>query len=622
MNWNQIDLWIVIGYLLIMFLMSLWHIRYSSANLENFFLGGRKMPGWLNGVSYTAALVSPDAATGYGGLAIVTGAFISWWYLSRFGLALFLAGVLFAFFWRRLKLFTSLEFYDLRFTARTAAAMRLWIAIRTSLIAIPAWTGITLLAAYKIMGPAFGLSKAETMYLIVPISFLFVFFSGYKGVVISNLVQMIIFLIGTIAVAGFTLSHFGGPDAMRLAIESAFGTNPELLQSVPPAKHDVFPLAAAMAWLFGQSVGYGGDAAPMGGAMEGQRILSTRSPSEAVTMYVVTALSMFILLLLVTLPCISAAVMWPELRLPGADRELVYGKLMKELLPVGAMGLLVAAMMAATMSTVGDNLNFGSQIMVSDLYRRWFVPSAGEKHYLWIGKLGMAVIMCMAIAIVFNVTIIVDVAIFMLQLSAAELPANWAQWWWWRFNGAARIAASFGGALIFCIVVLGPKLLLALGFGWAETLMIPWWWQTLLVMTLTTILWVTVALVTKPESNQLLSNFYNRAKPLGFWKQFNTAAPNEKKIASLQPIVKGMIIAAIGFTATSLLIIGLTQAWFGKYFIAAAELICSALLFVVFRIFTKSYLKFLAVRTGEDRLNGTTSTVENKCKVISINHTE
>src|SRR5690606_22618091 len=112
---------------------------------------------------------------------------------SRFGLALFLAGVLFAFFWRKLNLFTSLEFYDLRFKSRTAQVMRFWIAIRTSFIAMPAWTGITLLAACKIMEPAFGFSKMETLALIVPISFAFVFFSGYKGVVISNLIQMSIF---------------------------------------------------------------------------------------------------------------------------------------------------------------------------------------------------------------------------------------------------------------------------------------------------------------------------------------------------------------------------------------------------------------------------------------------
>src|SRR5690349_24274516 len=170
MNWSQPDIWIIIGYLVLMFAMSLWHRKFSSKNMDNFFLGGRKIPGWLNGISYTSALVSPDAATGYGGLAVATGGFICWWYLSRFGLALFLGGVLFAFFWRRLNLFTSLEFYDLRFPKRAAAAMRLWIAIRTSLIAMPAWTGITLLAACKIMGPAFDLSKTQTLLLVVPIS--------------------------------------------------------------------------------------------------------------------------------------------------------------------------------------------------------------------------------------------------------------------------------------------------------------------------------------------------------------------------------------------------------------------------------------------------------------------
>jgi SSS family solute:Na+ symporter len=596
MNWNQLDIWIIAGYLVMMFGLSLWHRRFASTNLENFFLGGRKIPGWLNGISYTAALVSPDAATGYGGLAVVTGAFISWWYLSRFGLALFIGGVLFAVFWRRLNLFTSLEFYDLRFPKRAASAMRIWIAVRTSLIAMPAWTGITLLAAFKIMGPAFGFSKVETLYLVVPVSFLFVFFSGYKGVVISNLIQMSIFFIGTITLAGLTLAHFGGPAAMSAAIGHAFGANPEILQMTPPAKHDVFPLVAAMAWLFGQSIGYGGDAAPMGGAMEGQRILSTRTPAEALTMYVVTAVSMFLLLLLVTLPSISAAVMWPELRQIGADRELVYGKLMKELLPAGAMGLLVAAMMAATMSVVGDNLNFGSQVLVSDIYRKWFVRKASEKHYMLMGKVGMAVIISLAIAVVFNVSIITDVAILMLQLSAAELPANWAQWWWWRFNGPARIAASFGGAVIFCIIVLGPKLLLYLNVAGAEQLILPWWWQTLLVMALTTVLWITVALLTKPDDDKLLDGFYQRVRPLGFWKPYRVRHIPLPK-TKMKPIFRGLGIAVIGFTATSLLILGLTELWFGRYINGIAELIGSAVLFIMFWRLANAYLAYLSSRT-------------------------
>jgi len=599
MNWNQPDIWIIAAYLLMMFGMSLWHKRFASANLENFFLGGRKIPGWLNGISYTAALVSPDAATGYGGLGVVTGAFISWWYLSRFGLALFIGGVLFSGFWRRLNLFTSLEFYDLRFPSRAAAAMRIWIAVRTSFIAMPAWTGITLLAAFKIMGPAFGLTKVQTLCLVVPVSFLFVFFSGYKGVVISNLIQMSIFFIGAVTLAGLTLSHFGGPAAMSAALSHVFGgAHPEILQMTPPVRHDVFPLAAAMAWLLGQSIGYGGDAAPMGGAMEGQRILSTRTPSEALTMYVVAAITMFVLLLLVTLPSISAAALWPELRNVDADRELVYGRLMKELLPHGAMGLLIAAMMAATMSVVGDNLNFGSQVMVSDIYRRWFVRRASERHYMVMGKIAMGIIVSLAIAVVFNVSIITNVAIFMLQLSAAELPANWAQWWWWRFNGPARIAASFGGAAIFCLVVLGPQLLVFLGWGWAQHLILPWYWSTLLVMALTTVLWVAVALLTKPDPDKLLSDFYERVRPLGWWGSYGRGKGAHIKGGNVKPIGKGLGIAVIGFAATSLLIQALTEVWFGRYGAGGVELLVSILLFIVFRRTSRTFLNFLEDRTN------------------------
>ena len=599
MNWRQIDFWIVIAYLLIMLGVAFWYRRFARASLENFFLGGRRVPGWLNGVSYTAALISPDAATAYGGLAMVTGGFICWWYLSRFGLALFLGGVLFAVFWRRLNLFTTLEFYDLRFQPRAANAMRLWIAVRTSLIAMPAWTGITLLASCKIMEPALGLSTIQTLSLVVPVSFLYVFLAGYRGVVVSNFIQMAIFFVGTALLAGLTLAHFGGPAALAAQLDAV---NPEMLRALPPMEHGVFPMAAALAWLLGQSIGYGGDAAPMGGAMEGQRILSTRTPAEALTMYVVTALTMFTLLLLVTLPCIVGGVLWPDLLAIDADRELVYGRLMKMMLPAGAMGLMVAAMLAAAMSTVADNLNFGSQVLTSDIYRRWFVPAATEKHYLFISKLGMVLILGLAIAVVFNVRIIIDVAIFMLQLSAAELPANWAQWWWWRFNGKARIAASFGGALIFCVVVLGPKLLLFLGVTWAERLIPSWWWQTFLVMGLTTVLWVTVALLTKPDPEPLLRKFYRRARPLGCWTPFADAGEQSNQWQNFKPVLRGILVAFCGAIATSLFILGLTQAWFGRFAWSAAAVVSSVVLFLTFSRMAKTYLNFLALRAEDNEV--------------------
>jgi solute:Na+ symporter, SSS family len=328
---------------------------------------------------------------------------------------------------------------------------------------------------------------------------------------------MALFMLGSLAVAVLTLAHVGGPSELAAKLAAEFGpTGVEMARLTPPIDHEIFPLAAALAWLIGQTIGYGGDAAPMGGAVEGQRILSTRTPREAVTMYVVTALTMFTCVLLVSLPCVAAPLIWPEFRSEGFDRELAYGMLMKKMLPTGLLGLAVAGMLAGVMSTVGDNLNFGGQVMVSDLYQRWLRPSASQAHYMLAGKVCLTLILMMAILVVYRVQLLFKVAVFMLQLSAAELPANWAQWWWWRFNGKARIAASFGGAIIFCIVVLGSEVLVAAGVI-TEAQALPWWWQTFLVMGLTTALWVAVALMTEPESDELLDNFYARAHPLGSW---------------------------------------------------------------------------------------------------------
>jgi Na+/proline symporter len=268
---------------------------------------------------------------------------------------------------------------------------------------------------------------------------------------------------------------------------------------------------------------------------------------------------------------------------------------MKEMLPHGAMGLLIAAMMAATMSVVGDNLNFGSQVMVSDIYRRWFVRSAGEKHYMLMGKVAMGIIVSLAVAVVFNVSIITNVAIFMLQLSAAELPANWAQWWWWRFNGPARIAASFGGAAIFCIVVLGPQLLSYMGMRWADGLLLPWYWSTLLVMGLTTVLWVTVALLTKPDPDTMLDAFYQRVRPLGWWGRY---AKGRSMRPDVKPIVRGLLVAVTGFAATSLLIQALTEMWFGRFGAGTIELLACVVLFIIFKKTSRSFLDWLEKRTN------------------------
>src|SRR5581483_3895553 len=194
--------------------------RFAGRNLENYFLGGRNMPGWMTGISYAASMMSADSAVAYGGLAAITGVYVCWFYLSRFGIALFLGAILFAVFWKRLNTFTTLEFYELRFEGRPASLMRLWLAVRTSLIAMVAWPGISLLALVKISGPVLGWGKTETLVLAISLSVIYVWFSGYLGVVLSNLVQVIILLIGSSLLLWRVLVAVGGPHHLSVRLQA------------------------------------------------------------------------------------------------------------------------------------------------------------------------------------------------------------------------------------------------------------------------------------------------------------------------------------------------------------------------------------------------------------------
>jgi Na+/proline symporter len=523
--------WVIIGsWFVALLLIGLYYRRFAGQSLDHFFLGGRRNSGWANGLSYAAAMLNADVAPAYSGLTVATGVFICWWYLSRFALAFFLGAVLFAVFWRRLNLFTTPEFYELRFGGLASNVIRTWVALRSALVAMVAWTGTGLLAMHKIAEPVLRLDtlgpvqrltgwlaqnsslssheaaeqvgKTATLLLVVPMVLVYTGLSGFSGVVATAAIHNLIMFVGSAILCGLVLYQMGGPGPLAAALERVSG--PEVLSAVPPANHAVFPLAAAVAWMVGSSVGYGGDTAPLGGAMEGQCLQASKNAREASKMYIVAELTLFVLLLLVTLPSLGAAVEWPGLRTGAIDREQAYGLLMAKYLPAGLLGLLFVVMLASVMGTVSSNLTFGAQLLVNDVYRRYFRPEATDGHYLWVGRLAGLFILGLAVLVVYNVTLIFEVAVFMLQFSAAELPANWAQWWWWRFNSWGRLAASFGAPAFLVLVRL-------VFHDWQ------WWDQTYLVIGVNTLLWVTVTLITPADPPEVLGRFYRKARPLGAW---------------------------------------------------------------------------------------------------------
>lgn len=550
MKFAPIDFLIVVAYMTIVVSIALRSRRFAAKSLDNYFLAGRNMPGWMTGISYAASMVSADSAVGYGGLAAVTGVYAAWFYLSRFGVALFIGAVLFAVYWRRLNTFTTLEFYELRFEGLPGKLIHLWLALRTSLIAIVAWTGISLLALVKISQPVLGWGKTETIALAIPLAAFYVWCSGYLGVVLGNLVQVLVMAVGSLVLAWRVLSAVGGPHQLYSRLAGLGGAT---LPSFPPAHDALFPAVACVAWLIGASIGYGGDAAPLSGAVEGQRILSSSSPREACKMYVVAEVTMFTLVWLLSIPCLAAPLFWPQLRSGGLDRELAYGLLMTRFLPAGLLGLVYVAVLGGIVSVVGDNLNFGAQVLLNDIYRRHLVKHATERHYLLAGRLAILVILGLALLVVYKVTFVMNVAIFMVGLSATEMSANWAQWWWWRFNGWGRVAASLGGGLFYLLLaLLCPGLV--------------WWDRMLVSMVFSTVLWLAATLLTAPERDDRLIAFYRRARPLGSW------TPIRRRCGSLAdsaqgglPILIGLVLAATGAIAVMAYIFALSRLYLGQY---------------------------------------------------------
>lgn len=556
--------------------------KQSGEDLEGYFLAGRKLPGWLNGFSYAATCMNADVAPAYCGMTVMTGVFICWFYFARFGLALMIAALLFAGLWRRLNLRTSPEFYELRFSGSAALTMRSWVALRSALIALPAWTGAGLLGLHKISSPLLDWSIFTTLAVVIPVILFYVLASGYVGVVTSDFFQTLIIIGSSILLMMIVLVDFGGPTQLYVALENSVGS--EAASVFPPIGHEVLGLVAIAAWTMGTAIGYGGDAAPMAGAMEGQRILSCRNERESAKMYVWTTLILFLLLATLTLPALAAMIHWPEVR-TAEKKELAYGMLMAKYLPPGLLGLSLSAVLASIMSTVSSNMNFGAQVLVNDVYQRSLIKKASLPHYLLMGKIFSAGILVLGIIVAVTATNVIQISIFMLGLSSAELTANWAQWWWWRFNGWARLTASLGGPLIFLLnkLFLFPNPWFAfpnlLDFGPHNDYMI-----IFVSMGITLIAWVAVALLTPPEPMEHLVEFYRRARPYGFWSPVAEAAgeplPPQGRIA-LGFIVApfGTVMAATGILTLSLLYLG---QWIGAVTTFGVMLITGTIFYVGF----------------------------------------
>jgi len=589
------DYAIMVVYVLILIGIGLYYRKFAQEDLDHYFLAGRKMKGWMTGTSYAVTCMNTDVAPAYCGMTVITGLFICWWYISRFGLALMIGGVLFAVFWRRLKIFTSPEFYEMRFRGGPAITMRTWISLRSAFIAVVAWTGSGLLGLHKVTEALLGWNKTTTFLVVIPVILFYVLLSGYMGVVVSDILQTAILIFSSISLMVLVLADFGGnvgilagPGELYRQLVANFG--PQAVSWHPPLTHELLGVIGVIAWTVGTAVGYGGDVAPMAGAMEGQRLLSCKNSREASKMYIWTEGMLFLMLALLTLPALGAMVKWPGLHDGTINKELAFGMLLGEYLPAGLLGLALIAMAASIMSTVDSNLNFGAQVFINDVYRRSIRKDAPSRHYMGVGRVVMFVIMGLAILVATNAKNVIDISVFMLGLSSAELTANWGQWWWWRFNGKARLAASFGGPAIFLInKYLVFEHLVHKDPG-TETYLI-----VLTSIGATCVLWILVSLLTRPDPEEVLVAFYRRAKPMGFWGPIARKAGEQATGA--KPILTGLGVATLGAVMIAAATIGFSCLYIARWGVAGVAALVTAGTGIPFFI---SFRRLMATIHAED----------------------
>ena len=583
---TTIDYTIMGLYMLGLLALGLFYRRFAQEGIENYFLAGRKLPGWLNGVSYAATCMNTDVAPAYCGMTVICGVFICWWYISRFGLALLIGGILFAASWRHLRIFTSPEFYEIRFTGAPAITMRSWIALRSAFIAVVAWTGSGLLGLHKVCHSILGWEKWETFLLVIPVILIYVMLSGYIGVVVSDFIQACVMIVTSVLLMVFVLVDFGGPHGLYGALVSQFGEG--VVSWHPPTSHELLGLMGVIAWTVGTAVGYGGDVAPMAGAMEGQRVMSCRNAREASKMYLWTEVVLFFMLAVLTLPALGAMVKWPGLHDGTINKELSYGMLLAHYMPAGLLGLALVSLGASIMSTVDSNMNFGAQVFVNDIYKRSLHKNATARHCMNVGRWVMLVIIGLAILVATVAENVIDISVFMLGLSSAELTANWGQWWWWRFNAKARLAASFGGPLIFVLnkyVVFRYVIHLQNDVAYAVVLS---------SMALTCLLWVTVALLTKPDPEDVLVRFYKETRPLGWWGPI----ARRTGVAPLgwKPILSGMGLALLGATAVAAGVIAFSCAYIARWDVVAWGTVLCVVCAVPFKVYYGRYMQLMLER--------------------------
>ena len=507
--------------------VGLWYARRAGKGTQEFFLSGRQLSWWLLGISLVATTFSTDTPNLVTDMVRTGGVSQnwSWWAFCITGMC---TVFFYAKLWRRSATLTDIGFYELRYSGRPAAFLRGFRALYLGLFFNVMIMATVTLAAIKIGSVLLGLDKYTTVIIATSLTGLYSATSGLWGVVITDFLLFIIAMIGAFGAAYFALAHpaVGGLGGLisNPAVTDKLSLLPDFTD--PRAALAAFIIPVAVQWW---STWYPG-AEPGGGGYVAQRMLAAKDEKDSMRSTLIFNILHYALRpwpwIIVAL---ASLVVYPDLaaiaeRFPHIDTSILRDDLaypaMLVFVPHGFLGLIVASLAAAYMSTVATHLNWGSSYIVDDFYRRFARPDADERHYVTVARISTVMLAMLAGVVSLWLENAFQAFQILLQIGAGTGLIFLLRWFWWRINAWSEISAmvmSFLVAIYFEFVHEG------LGF---TPLDFPY--PLIIGVAITTAGWVTVTLLTPVTETRVLQSFYDRIRPYPRgWKAAVQVAPED-----------------------------------------------------------------------------------------------
>ncbi|WP_285650693.1 sodium:solute symporter family protein [Allomuricauda sp. NBRC 101325] len=519
MELQLLDYLIIFGFFALVLFIGIYVSKKSGQSSTEYFLSGRSMPWWLLGLSMVATTFSTDTPNLVTDLVRSNGVSGNWgWWC--FLLTGMLTVFVYAKLWRKSNVKTDLEFYELRYGGKAASFLRKFRAVYLGVLFNVITMASVTLAAIKIGGVMLGLDPWVTVVSAGLITVIFSALGGFKGVVYSDFFLFFMAMAGAIGAAVYlvNLPEVGGLQAVlenehvkdKLSILPDFNDKKALITAL------IIPLAVQW-W---SSWYPGGE--PGGGGYIAQRMLAAKNENHAIgatfffnIMHYALRPWPWILVALASLvvyPDIASIhEAFPNVTEDKLGHDLAYSAMMTKL-PTGLLGVVLASLVAAYMSTISTQLNWGSSYIVYDFYKQQINPQATEKQMVNVGRISTVLLMVLSAFLALALQNAMGVFNLLLSFGAGTGLIFILRWFWWRINAWSEITAMFSSGIL--ALLLETTSLREFLFA-PETGIFPEWADLPFIMVVTSIIWLTATFVTQPESKEVLRSFYLKIQPGG-----------------------------------------------------------------------------------------------------------